>query len=423
MKSGKAAGFQPPFFFREEALARDPYLQSLLGRVDEEGPVLALEGGTVGIFDPALALEVDVANSEGLKLPGSLSSPARKGDDPEDVTWREARALLIQRSRQLSAPHHLEALHERMRALLVPEAGRTQDFTALTVPLFARSILPLIIDGLPRRAAERVAASQELSFSRLLGAAGAPRGLARIAHLLRDVAVGRAISRQLKARFEGAAPPCDDYAQAIVPLVGRVGAARSRYLLTTLLAAVASPPGMVAACVLYELIRNPEWRGRIRNELAGLGAGELYSAGARKAPVTARFIKEVMRLWPFPLVTHRIAYRDLEVAGTAIGSRCPYDFSPYVMHHSERHWRDPERFDPDRWLATAELPPPTAYVPFGFGPRTCVGAALGQAQLVLFCHLATCVFEFDLAAGRKPRMTLEGFAIPADLVGTVRPRC
>lgn len=390
--------------------------------MDKEGPVLALEDGTVGIFDPALALEIDVANSEGLKLPGSLSSLAGKDDDPDEMTWREARALLIQRSRQLSAPPHLEALHERMRALLAQEAGRTQDLTALTVRVFARSLLPLMIDGLPRRSAARVAVNQELGFSRLSGTAGPPRRLARITDLLANMAAGRAISRQLKKRFEGSAPARDDYAQAIVPLVGRVGATRSRYLLTTLLAAVASPPGMVAACILYELVRNPEWRERIRSELAGLSDAELYAAVGRKTPVTTRFVKEVMRLWPFPLVTHRTAYRDLEIAGTAIGSRCPYDFSPYVMHHSERHWRDPERFDPDRWLATAQLPPSTAYVPFGFGPRSCVGALVGQAQLVLFCQLAACEFEFDLAPGRQPRMTLDGFAIPRDLVGTVRLR-
>lgn len=406
---------------RGEALAGDPYLQSLLRRVDEEGPVLALEGGTVGIFHPALALEVDVANSEGLNLPGSLSSLAREGGDSDEVTWREARALLIQRSRQLSAPPHLEALHERMRALLAQETGRTQDLTALTVRIFARSLLPLMIDGMPRRAAARVAANQELSFSRLLGIAGPPGRLAGIAHLLGDLAAGRAISRQLKRRFEGTEPARDDYAQAIVPLVGRVGATRSRYLLTTLLAAVASPPGMVAACILYELVRNPEWRERIRSELAELRGGELYAAGGRRTPVTTRFVKEVMRLWPFPLVTHRTAYRDLQVAGTMISSRCPYDLSPYVMHHSERHWRDPERFDPDRWLATAELPMPAAYVPFGFGPRSCVGAAVGQAQLILYCQLMTCAFEIELAQGRQPRMTLEGFAIPADMVGTVRP--
>ena len=403
-------------------MAGDPYLDALIRRVDEEGPVLALEDGTIGIFDPALALEVDVANSEGLRLPGSLSSLAPKADDPDEVTWREARALLIQRSRQLSAPVHLEALHERMRAVLAAQCGRPVDFTPLIVRTFSRSLLPLIIGGLPVRDRARVAAYHELNFTRLSTPRGDRPGFARrIADRFGEIAAGRAISRHLQRRFEGSEPARDDYAQAIVPLVGRVGVVRSTYLLTTLLTAVASPPGMVAACILYALLRHPEWRTRIRDELGGIAGGGLYAAGGRKTPVTTRFIKEAMRLWPFPLITHRIAYRELEIAGTRIGNRCPYDLGPYVMHRSERHWRDPERFDPDRWLRAAELPPSAAYVPFGFAPRSCVGAIVGQSQLVLFCQLTACEFEFELGPGRRPTMTLQGFAIPADLAGTVRP--
>ena len=401
----------------------DPYLQSLIRRAEEEGPVLPLADGAVGILDPELALEVEVANAEGLKLPGSLSSLTRKGGGADEMRWREARALLIQRSRQLSAPRHLEALHRRMRAMLAAQAGRTVDFTQLTVSIFARSLLPLIVDGLPKRAERRVIADQQAKFRALVALPGTGRGRAgRLADLLGELAAGRAVSRELRRRFEGKAPAREDYAQTIVPLVGRVGLARASYLATTLLTAVASPPGLVAACILYELLRHPVWRERIGEELGGLAEGELYAAGAAKLPVTTRFIKEAMRLWPFPLVTHRIAFRDLDAAGTRLPERSFYDLSPYAMHHSPRHWRDPERFDPDRWLAPAELPGPAAYVPFGFGPRSCVGTPLGQPQLVLFCHLVTCAFEIDIAPGRAPAMTLEGFAVPEGLVGTATPR-
>lgn len=403
-------------------MAEDPFPVSLLRRVGSEGPVLSLEDGVVGIFDPDLALKVEVANSEGLKLPGSLSSIARRGDGSDEMTWREARALLIQRSRQLSAPAYLEALHQRMRAMLAAESDRTLDLTPLMVRIFSRSLLPLIIDGLPESAAKRVSADQQVNVRRLLAAPGSRRGLpGRVADLLGELAAGRAISRQLKRRFEGTEPECDDYAQAIVPLVGRIGAARASYLVTTLLTAVTSPPGLVASCILYELLRHREWRDRIRVELAGLSGGDLYVTAVRK-PVTTRFIKEAMRLWPFPLITHRVAYRDLDASGTKISARSFYDLSSYVLHHSESNWRDPERFDPDRWLATDELPPSTVYVPFGFGPRSCVGASVGYAQLILFCQLATCAFEIEAAPSRQPTMTLNGFAIPRDLVGTVRPR-
>jgi cytochrome P450 len=403
-------------------MAADPFLGSLIRRVDEEGPVFALPDGTVGIFDPVLALKIEVANSQGLKLPGSLSGLGRKGGPADEVTWSEARALLIQRSRQLSAPAHLEGLHARMRQVLLAESGRVQDFTPVVVRALSESILPLIIDGLPRRAAAKLAAEQRANFGRIWSPPTKRPGFARrAADMLREIGVGRAISRQLARRVAGEAPARDDYAQAIVPLVSRVGVARAAYLVTTLLAAAASPPGLVASCILYELVRNAEWRERLRAELGALGPGDL-SAAAGNAPATRRFIKEAMRLWVFPLVAHRIAYRDLEVAGAAIGARCPYDLSPYVMHHSELYWRDPERFDPDRWLATAELPASAAYVPFGFGPRSCVGALVGQAQLLLFCRLATCEFDFELAEGAKPRIALEGFALPADFRGTVRPR-
>ncbi|HEX8063262.1 MAG TPA: cytochrome P450 [Allosphingosinicella sp.] len=403
-------------------MAADPFLGSLIRRVDEEGPVFALPDGTVGIFDPVLALEIEVANSKGLKLPGSLSSPGRDGGSADEVTWSEARALLIQRSRQLSAPAHLKGLHARMRRVLLAESGRAQDFTPVVVRALSEAILPLIIDGLHRRGAQKLAAEQRANFSRIWSPPATRPGLARrVADVLREVGVGRAISRHLARRAAGKEPARDDYAQAIVPLVSRVGVTRAAYLVTTLLAAAASPPGLVASCILYELVRNAEWRERLRAELGALEPGEL-SAAAGNAPATRRFIREAMRLWVFPLVAHRIAYRDLEVAGAAIRARCPYDLSPYVMHHSERYWTDPERFDPDRWLATDALPASAAYVPFGFGPRSCVGALVGQAQLLLFCRLATCEFDFELAGGAKPRIALEGFALPADFRGTVRPR-
>ena len=56
-----------------------------------------------------------------------------------------------------------------------------------------------------------------------------------------------------------------------------------------------------------------------------------------------------------------------------------------MLHHHRRLWRDPERFDPSRFLPGAPAPPRFAYLPFGAGPRVCVGAqfALTEATLVL----------------------------------------
>ena len=59
--------------------------------------------------------------------------------------------------------------------------------------------------------------------------------------------------------------------------------------------------------------------------------------------------------------------------------------APWVLHRHRRLWRDPDAFDPSRFLPGAPPPPRFAYLPFGAGPRVCVGAqfALTEATLVL----------------------------------------
>jgi cytochrome P450 len=59
--------------------------------------------------------------------------------------------------------------------------------------------------------------------------------------------------------------------------------------------------------------------------------------------------------------------------------------APWVLHRHRRYWRDPDAFDPTRFLPDAPQPPRFAYLPFGAGPRVCVGAqfALAEATLVL----------------------------------------
>ncbi len=76
-------------------------------------------------------------------------------------------------------------------------------------------------------------------------------------------------------------------------------------------------------------------------------------------------------------------------ADTAAGIEIPANamvmVAPWVLHRHRRRWRDPDAFDPSRFLPGAPPPVRFSYLPFGTGPRVCVGAqfALAEATLVL----------------------------------------
>ena len=69
--------------------------------------------------------------------------------------------------------------------------------------------------------------------------------------------------------------------------------------------------------------------------------------------------------------------------------------APWVLHRHRRLWRDPDAFDPSRFLPDAPQPPRFAYLPFGAGPRVCVGAQFAMAEATLV--LAALVQSFRIA--------------------------
>jgi cytochrome P450 len=401
----------------------ESYAEHLLARSRDEGPVLALDRNLVGIFDPSLALKVDVANSEGLEVAASLAdllSPARARTP---LTWRETRMLLTERNRTLNTPRHLEALHARMRALIAAQAGHETDFTLLIERAAARSLVPLILAGLDSRAERAVIADLDSKLHRLLAPRGEVSMRTRVAGLIAQIVAGRMVSRALAARRKGDAPPQEDFAETILALTPRLGAARASYVVGSLLTAISGAPGSVAACMIYELTRHPEWHARIGAEMASLAPDELYaSPPARKLAATSRFIREAMRLWAFPLITRRPVHHPIDIGAISLRPGQSYDLSAYVQHHSPDVWEDAECFDPDRWLPERRAAVAGAYVPFGFAARSCVGGSIGMSQLILFCQLATTEFAFEPDVARAASIGLEGVAAPVDFIGKVRAR-
>ena len=120
-------------------------------------------------------------------------------------------------------------------------------------------------------------------------------------------------------------------------------------------------------------------------------------------------VNETLRLYPpaFTLVREAIGPDRLGDFDLPKGSVVM--ISPWVLHRHQRLWRDPDAFDPGRFMPDMPQPPRFSYLPFGAGPRVCVGAqfALTEATLVLAMLL------------RRFRVTLEAEPpVPAGVVTT-----
>jgi pentalenene oxygenase len=104
--------------------------------------------------------------------------------------------------------------------------------------------------------------------------------------------------------------------------------------------------------------------------------------------LTARVVREALRLFPPAWAIPRTAVGETTLAGRSLPAGSLVIFSPYVLHRRPGLHRDPARFDPDRWLPDASgsaTPHRGSFIPFGAGPTKCIGEefSLAEATLIL----------------------------------------
>jgi cytochrome P450 len=143
------------------------------------------------------------------------------------------------------------------------------------------------------------------------------------------------------------------------------------------------------------LAQHPRVRERVRAELASvLGTRPPTMADLPQLRYTRAALDETLRLYPPAWAVGREPREDMVVAGIAIPRGTQVIISPWVLHRDTRFFPDPYRFWPERWL-TEPAPPRFAYLPFGAGPRVCIGShfALAEAALVLAVILQAAELE------------------------------
>ncbi|MFC4857055.1 cytochrome P450 [Actinophytocola glycyrrhizae] len=162
----------------------------------------------------------------------------------------------------------------------------------------------------------------------------------------------------------------------------RVADRRMRDELVTLLLAGHETTASTVGWTLDLVSRHPEVRARLHEEaVAVYGDRRPAYEDLTRLRYTHMVLQEAMRLHPPVWILPRRALAQDEVGGYHVPAGAEVLICPYTLHRHPRYWVDPERFDPERF--DPDIPsdrPRYAHIPFGAGPRFCVGNHLGMME-------------------------------------------
>jgi cytochrome P450 len=152
----------------------------------------------------------------------------------------------------------------------------------------------------------------------------------------------------------------------------------------------------------YLLARNPEAEARLHDELDRVLGGRAPNADdLAKLKWTRMVIEEAMRLYPPAHTIMRTAIGEDRIGGVRVPPGALITISIYVTHRNPNLWPEPERFDPERFAPAAVARRHRfAYLPFGGGPRICIGSSFAIAEAQVIIAVIAQRYRLPLAPGR-----------------------
>lgn len=162
-------------------------------------------------------------------------------------------------------------------------------------------------------------------------------------------------------------------------------------------------PANALSWALYLLSIDEAWRRKIEFEADRLLPDD-HSINIKidEFVYTRALVEEAMRLYPPVAILSRTALRDHMLYGRKISAGTTVIISPWVLHRHRLLWSAPDCFDPTRFLPEqrskiARL----SYIPFGAGPRVCIGAAYAMQQMIITVATIARRFRLDLMPGHS----------------------
>ena len=154
--------------------------------------------------------------------------------------------------------------------------------------------------------------------------------------------------------------------------------------------------------LLYLLSSRPDCLERIRQEFdSALSGAPLSYSDVPKFEFATQVIQEALRLYPPFWMVDRMALADDRVGDLAIPRGSTVVVYIYGAHHSRRYWANPEHFDPERFSkANDKVHTPFAYLPFGAGPRGCIGGNYAMLQILMILSVLLRKYDLRLSPGQ-----------------------
>jgi cytochrome P450 len=331
----------------------------------------------------------------------------------EGALWRQQRSLLRpafqgERAVQVAAAERVTA---RMleRWAVVAREGRTVDLHQEML----RVSLEVIWEAL-------FSVSLEHESSRIVGAASVV-----LDHLFRRMRLPFAMVARLPswrdAGFRAARDVLYDLARRLLlnpaarrsegDLLGVLAAYDDRRLaqdqIVTMLLAGHDTTGTVLAWSCYLIATHPEVDRRLHAEAVSTKDRAERRTGL---PYASSVFREALRLYPPAWALSRMPIASDVIGGCAVPTGATVFVSPFVTHRHPAFWHDAEQFAPERFASGGGAGHPYAYLPFGAGPRTCIGKTLaeatGQAVISTIARDYRLVPAWSRPISLRPRLTL-----------------
>jgi beta-ring hydroxylase len=177
--------------------------------------------------------------------------------------------------------------------------------------------------------------------------------------------------------------------------------------LMTMLIAGHETTAAVLTWTFYLLTTEPSVMAKLQNEVDSVLGDRIPTIeDMKKLRYTTRVINESLRLYPQPPVLIRRSIVDDTLGDYPIKRGEDIFISVWNLHRSPKHWEDAEKFNPERWPLDGPNPNETnqnySYLPFGGGPRKCVGDMFASFEAVVAVAMLVRRFNFQMALSAPP---------------------